>query len=190
MPQVFLHDQPVDDDLDRVLQLLVELDLLVEVALLAVDLHPREALGPGAARAGLGSQPAVLDDRRVDRELRPLGWPGAPDRRSTRSTGPRSAVRRAGAIRPSPPSRTAAGGSRSLRDRPDRRARFRDVVFSSIEIAGRARRSSPRRASPSSGGTRRHVGGRAARRSGADLPRRSCRRRARTSGPREAGRAR
>ena len=37
-----LHHEPVDDDLDRVLELLVEDDLLLEEALLAVDLHARE----------------------------------------------------------------------------------------------------------------------------------------------------
>ena len=50
--QVLLHHQPVDDDLDRVLELLVELDLVLEQALLAVDLHAREALGAQVLEAG------------------------------------------------------------------------------------------------------------------------------------------
>ena len=43
-PQVRLHHQPVDDDRDVVFELLVEDDLLVEPAQLAVDLGPRVAL--------------------------------------------------------------------------------------------------------------------------------------------------
>ena len=43
--QVGLHHEPVDNDLDRVLELLVEDDLLLEQPRLAVDLHAREALG-------------------------------------------------------------------------------------------------------------------------------------------------
>ena len=49
------HDQAVDHDLDAVLVLLVELDLLVEVAQLAVDPHAHEAAPawrrPAASRA-------------------------------------------------------------------------------------------------------------------------------------------
>src|SRR3712207_7247939 len=39
------HHEPVDDDGDVVLELLVEGDVLVEPADLPVDLHAREALG-------------------------------------------------------------------------------------------------------------------------------------------------
>ena len=46
-----LHDEPVDDDLDRVLELLVERrHALLEQVLLAVDLHAREALAHAAPR--------------------------------------------------------------------------------------------------------------------------------------------
>ena len=41
LAQLALHHQPVDDDRDVVLVLLVEHDLLVEPAQLAVDLDPR-----------------------------------------------------------------------------------------------------------------------------------------------------
>ena len=71
--QVVLHHEPVDDDLDRVLELLVELDLLVEVARLAVHLHAREALAAQLLEEVLVLALAVADDRRVDRELRLLG---------------------------------------------------------------------------------------------------------------------
>ena len=71
--QIVLHHEPVDDDLDRVLELLVELDLLVEVALLAVHLHAREALAAQLLQEVLVLALAVAHDRRVDRELRPLG---------------------------------------------------------------------------------------------------------------------
>ena len=50
-----LHHQPIDDDRDVVLELLVELDPLVEAAQLAVDPRPRIALG-----AHLLQQPPVL----------------------------------------------------------------------------------------------------------------------------------
>ena len=71
--QVVLHHEPVDDHLDRVLQLLVELDLLVEVALLPVDLHAREPLAAELLEQVLVLALPVADDRRVDGELRPLG---------------------------------------------------------------------------------------------------------------------
>ena len=45
LAQVRPHDQPVDHHRDVVLELLVEVDVLLEPAQLAVDLDPREALG-------------------------------------------------------------------------------------------------------------------------------------------------
>ena len=51
LAQIRLHHEPVDDDLDRVLELLVEDDLLLEQPLLAVDLDPREAVARAAPRA-------------------------------------------------------------------------------------------------------------------------------------------
>src|SRR5207253_10810534 len=67
------HDEPVDDDLDGVLELLVELGhALLEDVLLAVDLDPREALAGQILEDVLVLALAVADDRRVDREARPL----------------------------------------------------------------------------------------------------------------------
>src|SRR5207249_8893157 len=69
-PQIRLHRQPVDDDLDRVLELLVERDLLLEEPLLAVDLDPREALAPKLLEDVLVLALTVPHDRRVHGELR------------------------------------------------------------------------------------------------------------------------
>ena len=55
--QVVLHHEPVDDHLDRVLELLVERRRLLEQVLLAVDLHPREALVAQALEARRGTRP-------------------------------------------------------------------------------------------------------------------------------------
>src|SRR5207342_204852 len=44
LAQVGLEHEPVDDDLDRVLELLVEDDLVLQQPLLAVDLDSREAV--------------------------------------------------------------------------------------------------------------------------------------------------
>jgi len=70
-PQPLLHHQTVDDDGDVVLVLLVEVEALVELAHLAVDLDPREAVG-----AELLEHPPVLalapaHERRDDAEPRP-----------------------------------------------------------------------------------------------------------------------
>ena len=54
-PQALLHDQPIDDDGDVVLELLVEVDVLLELAHLAVHLDAGEAVG-----AKLLEQLAVL----------------------------------------------------------------------------------------------------------------------------------
>ena len=54
-PQPLLHHEPVDDDGDVVLELLVEVDVLLELAHLAVDLDASEAVG-----AQLLEQLAVL----------------------------------------------------------------------------------------------------------------------------------
>ena len=71
--EVRLHHEPVDHDLDRVLELLVEDDLLLEQPRLTVDLHAREALGADLVEHVAELALAVAHDRRVDRELRPLG---------------------------------------------------------------------------------------------------------------------
>ena len=70
--EIRLHHEPVDDDLDRVLELLVEDDLLLEHPHLAVHLHAREPVGAQFLEDVLVLALAVADDRRVDRELRPF----------------------------------------------------------------------------------------------------------------------
>src|SRR5262249_58615462 len=72
LAEVRLHHEAVDDHLDRVLELLVELDRLLEQALLAVDLDAREALGAELFEDVLELTLPVADDGRVDRELRAL----------------------------------------------------------------------------------------------------------------------
>ncbi len=69
--EIGLHDEPVDDHLDRVLELLVELDLLLEQPLLAVDLDAAEALAAQLLEDVLVLALAVAHHRRVDGELRP-----------------------------------------------------------------------------------------------------------------------
>ena len=73
--QIGLHDEPVDDDFDRVLELLVEDDLVLEHLELAVDLHTREPVGAELLEDILVLAFAVADDRGVDRELRPFRKP-------------------------------------------------------------------------------------------------------------------
>ncbi len=70
--QVGLHREPIDHHLDRVLELLVELDLLLEQPLLAVDLDAREALVAEALEEVSVLPLPIADDRRVDGELRPF----------------------------------------------------------------------------------------------------------------------
>ena len=73
LAEVRLHHEAVDDDLDRVLELLVEDDLLLEQPLLAVDLHAREAVAAELLEHVAELALPVAHDRRVDGELRPLG---------------------------------------------------------------------------------------------------------------------
>ena len=120
--QVVLHHEPVDDDLDRVLELLVELDLLVELAHLAVDLHAGEALAAQLLEQILVLALAVADDRRVDGELRPLGQPQhLVDDRLDRL--PRDRPPADGAMRPSGARVEQAQVVVDLRDGADGRAR-------------------------------------------------------------------
>ena len=63
-----LHHQPVDDDRDVVLVLLVELDLLVEPAQLAVDHRARVALGAHLLEQLPVLALALADHRRQDHE--------------------------------------------------------------------------------------------------------------------------
>ena len=71
-PQVRLHHQAVDDDGDVVFVLLVELDLLVEAAQLAVDLGPRVALEPHLLEQFAVLAFAAADDRGHDHEFGPV----------------------------------------------------------------------------------------------------------------------
>src|SRR5262249_1457682 len=70
--EVRLHHAAGPDSLDGVLELLVERDLGLEHADLAVDLHAREALVPQLLEDVLVLALAVAHDRAVYRELRPL----------------------------------------------------------------------------------------------------------------------
>ncbi len=75
LAQTLLHHQPVDDDRDVVLELLVELDaaVLVEPAELAVDDGARVALRPHLLEQLAVLPLAPTDDRRQDHEPGPLG---------------------------------------------------------------------------------------------------------------------
>ena len=68
-----LHPETVDHDLDRVLELLVERDLVLEEALLAVHLHAGEAVAAELVQEVLVLALPVADDGCVDREARALG---------------------------------------------------------------------------------------------------------------------
>ena len=174
LAQVGLQHEPVDDDLDRVLELLVEDDLLLEQALLAVDLDAREAVAAELLEHVAELALAVAHDRRVDGEPRPLRAARASARRSGRGSAPRSGGRRPGSAA-GRRARRAAGGSRRSRS-PCRPSSAGCATSSSgrSRSPARARRSSRRRASPSSGGTGARTR-RATRRSGAAPRRRSCR---------------
>src|SRR5207342_3194617 len=68
LSEVVLEHEPVDDDLDRVLELLVEHDLVLEQPLLAVDLDAREAVATELLEHVAELALAVAHDRCVDRE--------------------------------------------------------------------------------------------------------------------------
>src|SRR5205807_9463967 len=70
--QIRLHRQAVHDHFDRVLELLVEGDLLLEEAELAVDLYAGEALVSELFEDVLVLPLPVADDRGVDGEPRPV----------------------------------------------------------------------------------------------------------------------
>ena len=121
--QVRLHHEPVDDDLDRVLELLVEDDLLLEHPHLAVDLHAREPVGAQLLEDVLVLALAVADDRRVDRELRPFRQPQhLVDDRLDRLARDRPPADRA--VRPPDPRVEQAQVVVDLGHRADRRARI------------------------------------------------------------------
>ena len=75
LSKIGLHDEPVDDHLDRVLELLVEEDVLLEQPLLSVDLHPREPVAAQLLEHVLVFALPVAHDRRVHREPRALVEP-------------------------------------------------------------------------------------------------------------------
>ena len=185
LAQVGLHHEPVDDDLDRVLELLVEDDLLLEQALLVVDLHACEPVAAKLLEHVAELALAVADDRGVDGELRPLG-----EREHLLDdlveALPRDRPAADGAVRPADPRVEEPQVVVDLRDRarPSSAGCARSSSGRSRSPA-RARRSSRRRASPSSAGTGARTR-RATRRSGAAPRRRSCRRRARTCPSRRA----
>jgi hypothetical protein len=119
--QVILHHEPIDHDLDRVLELLVELDLVLEQPLLTVDLHAREALGSEVLEHVLELALAVARDRRVDRELRPFREAQhLVDDRLDRLAGDRAPAD--GAVGPADPREEQAQVVVDLGDRADRRA--------------------------------------------------------------------
>ena len=70
--QLRFHHQPVDHDRDVVFELLVEDDLLVEAAQLAVDLGPRVALEPHLLEQFAVLAFAAADDRRHHHEFGPV----------------------------------------------------------------------------------------------------------------------
>ena len=141
--KVGLHDEPVDDDVDLVLELLVELgDAVVEHDLPSVDLRAREAFADQLLEDVLVLALAVAHERRVDREPRALIEPQhLVDDRVDRLAGDRLAADRT--VRPAHPrveqpeivvdlghradGRTRVARRRLLVDR-DRRAEAVDVV--------------------------------------------------------------
>ena len=112
--QVRLHHEPVDDDLDRVLELLVERRISSSSRCCSPSTFTR--VKPSCAQL-LEDVPvlalAVAHDRRVDREPRPLRERAGSGRRSRRSTGPRSAGRRPGSAAARRARRAGAGSRRS-----------------------------------------------------------------------------
>ncbi len=122
LPEVRLHHEAVDDDLDRVLELLVEDDLLLEQPLLAVDLHAREAVAPELLEHVAELALPVAHDRRVDGELRALGQrEHLLDDLVERLAGDRPPADRA--VRPTDARVEQAQVVVDLGDGPDRRAR-------------------------------------------------------------------
>ena len=120
--QVGLHRQTIDDHLDRVLELLVERDLFLEQAQLAVDLDAREALVAQLLEDILVLALAVTDDRGVDGELRPFRQlEDLVDDRLLALARDRLAADRA--VRPADPGIEKTQIVVDLGDRADRRAR-------------------------------------------------------------------
>ena len=120
--QVLLHHEAIDDDLDRVLELLVERRRLVERVLLAVHLDPREALVAQLLEELPVLALAVADDRRVDGEPRAVRQrEDLLDDRVDRLAGDLPAADRA--VRPADPRVEQAQVVVDLGDRADGRTR-------------------------------------------------------------------
>ena len=121
LAEVGLHHEPVDDHLDRVLELLVEDDLLLEQPLLAVDLHTSEPVAAELLEDVLVLALPVAHDRRVDREPRSLVEPEhLLDDLVERLAGDRASADRA--VGPPDPGVEEAQVVVDLGDRPDRRS--------------------------------------------------------------------
>jgi hypothetical protein len=117
-----LHPQAVDHDLDRVLELLVQDDLVLEEALLPVHLDAGEAVPAELVQQVSVLALAVADDRRVDGELRPLRQlEDLVDDRLDRLAGDRAAADRA--MRPADARVEEPEVVVDLGDGADRRAR-------------------------------------------------------------------
>ena len=122
LPEVRLHHEPVDDHLDRVLELLVERDVLFEQPLLAVDLDAREAVPAQLVERIAELALAIANDGCVDGELRALGErQHLLDDLVEALTGDRPAADRA--VRPPDPRIEEAEVVVDLRHRADRRPR-------------------------------------------------------------------
>ncbi len=122
LAEVGLEHEPVDDHVDLVLELLVEDDLLLEQAHLAVDLDAREAVGSQLLEHVAELALAVAHDRRVHREPRPLGQRQDLLHDLVEAL-PRDRPAADRAVRPADPRVEQAEVVVDLGDRPDRRAR-------------------------------------------------------------------
>ena len=122
LAQVVAHHQPVDHDRDVVLVLLVEDDLLLEPAQLAVDLHAREAVRPQLLEELAVLALAPPHDRRQHHELGAVGeLHHLVDHLLRRLRGDRAAAVKA--VRMADPGPEQAQVVVDLGDRADRRAR-------------------------------------------------------------------
>ena len=122
LAQVGLQHEPVDDHVDLVLELLVEDDLLLEQAHLAVDLDAGEAVGPQLLEHVAELALSVANDRRVHREPRPLGQRQDLLHDLVEAL-PRDRPAADRAVRPADPRVEEAEVVVDLRHRPDGRAR-------------------------------------------------------------------